>query len=155
MGERVQYVLLPGVRTQDEAAEDPLTAVLAGQQADFELYWKNKLLRPLSEMFAVCLTPAQLHSLLSGVLCGPLTFLRMRALVGGGGYELLTGGVWRGYVVIEMKYCGPGGYGVLRGVCGGVTRGGMRVLQGGIAGGPKGGGLSCTGHGRSSIMLRM
>lgn len=71
LGERLQYVLLPGLRTQDEAAEDPLTAVLAGQQADFELYWKNKLLRPLSEMFAVCLPPAQLHSLLSGVLCGP------------------------------------------------------------------------------------
>lgn len=68
LGERLQYVLLPGMRTQDEAAEDPLTAVLAGQQANFELYWKNKLLRPLSEMFAVCLNPAQLHSLLSGVL---------------------------------------------------------------------------------------
>lgn len=66
LGERLQYVLLPGLRTQDEAAEDPLTAVLAGQQADFELYWKNKLLRPLSEMFAVCLNPAQLHTLLSG-----------------------------------------------------------------------------------------
>lgn len=69
LGERLQYVLLPGLRTQDEAAEDPLTAVRAGQQADFELYWKNKLLRPLSEMFAVCLSPAQLHSLLSGVVC--------------------------------------------------------------------------------------
>ena len=66
LGERLQYVLLPGLRTQDEAAEDPLTAVLAGQQADFELYWKNKMLRPLSEMFAVCLNPAQLHTLLSG-----------------------------------------------------------------------------------------
>lgn len=66
LGERLQYVLLPGQRTQDEAAEDPLTAVLAGQQADFELYWKNKLLRPLSEMFAVCLNPSQLHTLLSG-----------------------------------------------------------------------------------------
>lgn len=59
-------MLLPGLRTQDEAAEDPLTAVLAGQQADFDLYWKNKLLRPLSEMFAVCLNPSQLHNLLSG-----------------------------------------------------------------------------------------
>lgn len=68
LGERLQYVLLPGMRTQDEAAEDPLTAVLAGQQANFELYWKNKLLRPLSEMFAVCLNPAQLHTLLSGDL---------------------------------------------------------------------------------------
>ena len=66
LGERLQYVLLPGLRTQDEAAEDPLTAVLAGQQADFELYWRNKLLRPLSEMFAVCLNPSQLHTLLSG-----------------------------------------------------------------------------------------
>lgn len=66
LGERLQYVLLPGLRTQDEAAEHPLTAVLAGQQADFELYWKNKLLKPLSEMFAVCLNPSQLHTLLSG-----------------------------------------------------------------------------------------
>ena len=66
LGERLQYVLLPGTRTQDEAAEDPLTAVLVGQQADFELYWKNKLLRPLSELFAVCLNPSQLHTLLSG-----------------------------------------------------------------------------------------
>ena len=66
LGERLQYVLLPGQRTQDEAAEDPLTAVMASQQADFELYWKNKLLRPLSEMFAVCLNPSQLHTLLSG-----------------------------------------------------------------------------------------
>lgn len=72
LGERLQYVLLPGLRTQDEAAEDPLTAVLAGQQADFELYWKNKLLRPLSEMFAVCLSPAQLHTLLSGLHPRPL-----------------------------------------------------------------------------------
>ncbi|KAL0056285.1 hypothetical protein WJX82_009537 [Trebouxia sp. C0006] len=67
LGERLQYILLPGLRTQDEAAEDPLTAVLAGQQADFDLYWKNKLLRPLSEMFAVCLNPSQLHNLLSGL----------------------------------------------------------------------------------------
>lgn len=72
LGERLQYVLLPGLRTQDEAAEDPLTAVLAGQQADFELYWKNKLLRPLSELFAVCLNPAQLHTLLSGLPSCPL-----------------------------------------------------------------------------------
>lgn len=72
LGERLQYVLLPGLRTQDEAAEDPLTAVLAGQQADFELYWKNKLLRPLSEIFAVCLNPAQLHTLLSGLHPYPL-----------------------------------------------------------------------------------
>ncbi|DBA67150.1 TPA: hypothetical protein ACH3X2_001471 [Trebouxia sp. C0005] len=73
LGERLQYVLLPGLRTQDEAAEDPLTAVLAGQQADFDLYWKNKLLRPLSEMFAVCLNPSQLHNLLSG----PHTMVRL------------------------------------------------------------------------------
>ena len=66
LGEWLQYVLLPGLRTQDEAAEHPLTAVLAGQQPDYELYWKNKLLKPLSEMFAVCLNPSQLHNLLSG-----------------------------------------------------------------------------------------
>ena len=88
LGERLQYVLLPGLRTQDEAAEDPLTAVLAGQQADFELYWKNKLLRPLSEMFAVCLSPAQLHTLLSGGVCASLTVLCMHAMLEGiGGIE--------------------------------------------------------------------
>ena len=83
LGERLQYVLLPGLRTQDEAAEDPLTAVLAGQQADFELYWKNKLLRPLSELFAVCLNPAQLHALLSGL--HPCPLLPCFAKEGGGG----------------------------------------------------------------------
>ena len=93
LGERLQYVLLPGLRTQDEAAEDPLTAVLAGQQADFELYWKNKLLRPLSEMFAVCLNPAQLHTLLSGLCPYPLVpCFKGRE----GGVGLGRGGGWGG-----------------------------------------------------------
>ena len=30
LGERLSYILLPGLRTQDEAAEDPLTAAKAG-----------------------------------------------------------------------------------------------------------------------------
>ena len=107
LGERLQYVLLPGLRTQDEAAEDPLTAVLAGQQADFELYWKNKLLRPLSEMFAVCLNPAHLHSLLSGLRPSPLLaciyallhhhgFLKACSLgLNTQNHKLLLGGVMR------------------------------------------------------------
>ena len=45
LGERVQYVLLGGHRTQDEAAEDPLTAGLQNLTPDYELYWKNKLLK--------------------------------------------------------------------------------------------------------------
>ena len=66
LGERLNYVLLPGQRTQDDAAEDPLTAVKALAQPDYELYWKNKLQRPLKEMFAVCVSPTQLNSLLQG-----------------------------------------------------------------------------------------
>ena len=56
LGERVQYVLLTGHRTQDEAAEEPLTAGLDSLTPDYELYWKNKLLKPLQEIFATCLT---------------------------------------------------------------------------------------------------
>ena len=67
LGERLQYVLLPGSRTQDDASEDPLTAALTHQQADFELYWKNKLQKPLLELFAVCLNPSQRQSLVSGI----------------------------------------------------------------------------------------
>ena len=66
LGERLQYVLLPGATTQDEAAEDPLTAAKAGAPANFELYWRNKLHRPLSELFATCLSPSALQHLLNG-----------------------------------------------------------------------------------------
>ena len=62
LGERLLYVLLSGARLQDEAAEDPLFAALHRPQLrTAELYWRNKLLRPLSEVFAVCLTPAALN----------------------------------------------------------------------------------------------
>ena len=61
LGERLQYVLLPGERLQDEAAEDPLTAALEERMADSELYWKNKLQRPLQEVFATCLSPSALQ----------------------------------------------------------------------------------------------
>ena len=66
LGERLQYVLLPGAATQDEAAEDPLTAAKAGSPANYELYWRNKLHRPLSELFATCLSPTALQQLLNG-----------------------------------------------------------------------------------------
>jgi DNA polymerase delta subunit 1 len=73
LGERLQYVLLAGHKLQDDAAEDPLVAARAGRQADFELYWKHKLQRPLAELFAVCLPPAQLQALLHG----PHTLVRV------------------------------------------------------------------------------
>ncbi len=62
LGERIPYVLLPGPATQDEAAEDPLAAAKAGLQGDLELYWKNKLLRPLSELLKPCLPAAQVQA---------------------------------------------------------------------------------------------
>ncbi|KAK9810365.1 hypothetical protein WJX72_009511 [[Myrmecia] bisecta] len=66
LGERLQYVLLPGMRTQDEAAEDPLAAAKAQRSADVDLYWTNKMQKPLSELFATCLSPSALQALLSG-----------------------------------------------------------------------------------------
>lgn len=66
LGERLQYVLTGGHKLQDDAAEDPLTAARAGAPADYELYWRNKLQRPLMEIFATCLTQTQLQSLVSG-----------------------------------------------------------------------------------------
>ena len=61
LGERLQYVLLPGIRLQDDAAEDPLTAALANNSADNELYWRSKMQKPLAEIFATCLSPAALQ----------------------------------------------------------------------------------------------
>ena len=61
LGERLSYILLPGLRTQDEAAEDPLTAAKAGCAADYELYWQNKLRKPLTEILTTCLSPAALQ----------------------------------------------------------------------------------------------
>jgi len=63
LGERLQYVLLPGERLQDDAAEDPLTAALGNRQADCELYWRTKLQKPLQEIFTTCLTPNALQVL--------------------------------------------------------------------------------------------
>ena len=71
LGERVSYVLLPGAGTQDERAEDPLTAAKAGAPADYELYWTNKLRRPLSEILTTCLAPAQLQARAPSPLLGP------------------------------------------------------------------------------------
>ncbi|GMH36104.1 hypothetical protein BSKO_03972 [Bryopsis sp. KO-2023] len=66
LGERLQYVILSGHRTQDDAAEDPLTALMNGLTPDFHLYWKNKLMRPLTEIFSTCLDSPRLQDLLSG-----------------------------------------------------------------------------------------
>jgi hypothetical protein len=46
LGERLSYVLLPGMRTQD----------------DYELYWHNKLRRPLTEILTTCLSPTALQA---------------------------------------------------------------------------------------------
>ncbi|KAK9805765.1 hypothetical protein WJX73_007272 [Symbiochloris irregularis] len=66
LGERLLYVLLAGERLQDDAAEDPLTAALQGAPANAALYWKQKMMVPLSEVFAVCLSSPALQSLLNG-----------------------------------------------------------------------------------------
>lgn len=79
-----QYVLLPGHKLQEEAAEDPLEAARAGLQADLELYWRNKMQRPLAEVFETCLSPAQVQ----GLLHGPHTLVKVDAVasqVQGGG----------------------------------------------------------------------
>lgn len=65
LGERLSYVLLPGARTQDDAAEDPLTAAKAGCSGDYELYWQNKLKKPLTEVLVTCLSASQLQVRLS------------------------------------------------------------------------------------------
>lgn len=61
LGERLSYVLLPGARTQDAAAEDPLAAAKAGCSANYELYWQNKLRKPLAETLATCLSTSQIQ----------------------------------------------------------------------------------------------
>ena len=66
LGERLQYVLTTGHKLQDDAAEDPYQAAKSGLSPDYDLYWKNKVLKPLTELFATCLTPQQLQSLVSG-----------------------------------------------------------------------------------------
>jgi len=62
LGERIPYVLLPGPATQDEAAEDPLAAAKAGLQGDLQLYWRNKLQRPLAELLKPCLPAADVQA---------------------------------------------------------------------------------------------
>ena len=61
LGERLPYVLLAGAAKQDDAAEDPLWALRTRQRPNVLLYWKNKLVRPLSEILGHCLTPARLQ----------------------------------------------------------------------------------------------
>ena len=54
----------PGAKLQDQAAECPLVAAQQGLVPNVELYWRNKLLPPLEEVFKVCLGPSAL-----GVRC--------------------------------------------------------------------------------------
>ena len=78
LGERLSYVLLPGMRTQDEAAEDPLTAVKSGAAADYELYWHNKLRKPLTEILTTCLSPTALQA--SCIVARPKSSLAQSAV---------------------------------------------------------------------------
>lgn len=66
LGERLPYVLLTGARLQDDAAEDPLFASQLGLTPNYELYLRNKLMPPLTEVLSVCVSPATLQALLSG-----------------------------------------------------------------------------------------
>lgn len=66
LGERLPYVLTAGHRLQDAAAEDPLTAARNNLGLDYALYWKNKMLKPLEEVFRPVLTQTQLQNLVSG-----------------------------------------------------------------------------------------
>ena len=68
LGERVPYVLLNGFKSQDDAAEDPVTAMQNKAAPNVSLYWQNKVLPPLQEIFTGLLgaeTPA-LRELLTG-----------------------------------------------------------------------------------------
>ena len=56
-----------GFRTQDESAEDPVVVLKNGLQPDLQLYWRNKLMRPLSEIFSTCLDQSQLQVTFSQV----------------------------------------------------------------------------------------
>ncbi len=60
LGERVPYVLLQGSVKQEDAAEDPLTAVKHSLSVNHELMWTNKLRKPLSELMGYVLSPQQL-----------------------------------------------------------------------------------------------
>jgi len=94
LGERVQYVLTSGHKLQDAAAEDPLTTAKRGAQADLELYWRNKIQKPLTEIFETCLTTEQLQHLVTG----PHTRVKIDlppAQQGGGG-KRARGGRQRG-----------------------------------------------------------
>ena len=43
-------------RLQDDASEDPLTAARAGATGAAELYWKQKMVPSIKEVFATCLS---------------------------------------------------------------------------------------------------
>lgn len=63
LGQRLRYVLLSGLAKQEDAAEDPLTAATQALSVNHELIWTNKIRRPLSEIMATVLSPAQLQVL--------------------------------------------------------------------------------------------
>lgn len=60
------HMCTAGVRLQDEAAEDPLTAAQSALPPNLELYWRNKLQAPLTEILDKVLNPSQLQALMTG-----------------------------------------------------------------------------------------
>ena len=61
LGQRLNYVHLAGARLQDDSAEDPVAAVQRSALPDYGLYWHNKLLTPLTEIFEKCVSSAVLQ----------------------------------------------------------------------------------------------
>lgn len=47
---------------QDDASEDPLTAAKAGATGAAELYWKQKMVPSIKEVFATCLSSNELQA---------------------------------------------------------------------------------------------
>ncbi|KAL4859641.1 DNA polymerase delta catalytic subunit [Chlorella vulgaris] len=80
LGERLPYVLLAGEKLQEDAAEDPLTAAKAGREGDLGLYWKNKLQKPLEEVFRACVPPSQQKAVLQELTGGDHTRVKVDSL---------------------------------------------------------------------------
>jgi hypothetical protein len=54
---------------QDDASEDPLTAAKAGATGAAELYWKQKMVPSIKEVFATCLSSDALQVTGSTAAC--------------------------------------------------------------------------------------
>lgn len=80
LGERLQYVLLAGHKKQDDAAEDPYTAAKAGLPPAYDLYWRNKMLNPLREIFEAALPAGQQSAVLRDLEHGEHTRVKVDML---------------------------------------------------------------------------